>query len=194
MMKFSLSRSLWQATSAGGLSRRRLLDGLHLEQQRLELGRHGGVVVPGDLGVAAQHVEDLDLVLEDGLLVEHLDRLDRLLDALRVPGHRLRVHDLALDEIDDQGALGVDLVGHRGPHTGLGDLDHAVALDLAVDEHVGALPGDAHHVLAAARIAGAVVHPDDVVVVGDAAAQLFPADVLVFPVRDARDGFVGAKV
>jgi len=73
-------------------------------------------------------------------------------------------------------------------------LDHAVALDLAVDEHVGALPGDAQDVLAAARIAGAAVHPDGVVVVGDAAAQLFPADVLVFPVRDARDGFVGAKV
>jgi len=160
----------------------------------LELGGHGGVDVAGDLGVFPEHLEDLDLVLEDRLVVKHLDRLHGLLDALRVSSHRLGVHDLALDEVDDQGALGVDLIGYAGPHADLVRLDHAVALDLAVDEHVGALPGDAHHVLAAARIAGAAVDPDDVVVVGDAAAQLFPADVLVFPVRDARDGFVGAQV
>ena len=136
----------------------------------------------------------VDLVLEDGLVVEDLDRLHDLPDALRVPGDRLGVHDLALDEVDDERALGVDLVGHPGPDAGLVGLDHAVALDLAVDEHVGALPGHAQHVLAASRIARAAVHPDDVVVVGDAATQLFVADVLVLPVRDAGDGFVGAEV
>ena len=127
------------------------------------------------LRVLAEHVEEVDLVLEDAALVEHLDGLDRLLEAVGMAGHGLGVHDLALDEVDDERALGVDLVRDGRADAELGRLDHAVPLDVTVDEHVGADAGHAHDVLLAALL-GAAVDPDDVVVVGDAAAEFLGAD------------------
>ena len=132
-------------------------------------------------------------LLNDAALMEHLDRLDRLPDALGMSGHGVGVHDLTLDEVDDQGALGVDLVGDRRPDAGLGRLDHAVALDVPVDEHVGADAGHAHDVLLAALL-GAAVHPHDVVVVGDAAAELLGADLMPLPVGDAGDDVLRREV
>ncbi len=129
----------------------------------------------------------------DGLVVEHLDRLDGLADAVGVAGDGVGMHDLAVDEDDGHGLLGLDDVGDGGGDAHLGRLEHALALDVAVDEHVGAGAGHAQHVLAAAGVAPAAVHPDDVVVVGDAAAKLLPAHVLALPVGDARDGLVGGQ-
>ncbi len=130
---------------------------------------------------------------EHGAVVEHLDRLHDLLEAVGVTGDRVGVHDLALDEVDDQGALGVDLVGDGRTDADLVGLDHAFTLDVAIDEHVGADARDAHHVLLAA-VLGAAVDPHDVVVVGDAAAELLVADVLALPVVDAGDDVLGREM
>ena len=145
------------------------------------------------LRVLAQHVEEVDLVSEHGAVVEHLDRLDDLLETIGVAGDGLGVHDLALDEVDDERAFGVDLVGDGRTDADLVRLDHAVTLDVAVDEHVGADARDAHHVLLAA-VLGAAVDPHDVVVVGDAAAELLVADVLALPVGDPGDDVLRRQV
>ena len=115
------------------------------------------------------------------------------LSALGVTADGLLVHDLAVDEVDDERALGVDLVGDRRADAALGGLDHAVTLDVAVDEHVRTDAGHAHDVLLAALLEAAV-DPHDVVVVGDAAAELFVADVVTLPVVDTGDDVLGREV
>ena len=65
-------------------------------------------------------------------------------------------------------------------------------LALAIDEGVGAQAGDAQHVPAGLRgPSGRAGDGDQIVEVGDAAAEHFPADVLAVPVLDLADDLVG---
>jgi hypothetical protein len=93
-----------------------LLDALPHPDHPLGLVGARGVDLDRHAGVVADHVEDADLVVEDGLVVVGADRLDDETQALGVAGDRLGVHGLARDEGHDRAVARLDQVQHRRRH------------------------------------------------------------------------------
>ena len=187
-MKFSESRSQWQATLARRVALHRLLDVVAEREHPVHVVGERRVDAARLLQVLADHVEHVDLVHEGGPVVVLPHRVDDLLQAVAVAGEVLRDASSGRDERHHGDHLGLEAVEDGRRDAGLGRR-RARSCARPRGRRTGRVPwpGMRMTYLPPQGRSVAAAHRDDVVVVGDAPAQRLELDVEALPVGDAGD-------
>ena len=142
-----------------GSGREGFLDPAAQPVQALVGARWGDAVRGGVAGMPLDHAMNGERPRERPAGVHRLDHVDHVVES---SGELVDAQVLARQELDDQRSHTRELAEHGRTDAGIGGAAGGLGLVATVDaQHLGALAGDAHHVVA---VSGA----DPVVAVGDA--------------------------